>query len=84
MRRYSGSTTANHVYIVHVLDPDPQIFRVYDASGSTHSDATCTACISTNSWQHIALTWDGTTVIFYVNGAVRMNGEWGMGNGVRV
>jgi prepilin-type N-terminal cleavage/methylation domain-containing protein len=39
------------------------------SNGSSYTRHTATTPITTGSWKHITVTWDGTSVIHYLNGA---------------
>jgi hypothetical protein len=41
-----------------------------DASGDNHIDLPSTTTVQEDVWQHLAFTWDGSTVTFYFNGQV--------------
>jgi len=44
--------------------------------GDTHTKATGIATLSADTWYHIALTWDGTNYIVYVDGFNEANGTY--------
>lgn len=44
---------------------------------SGHNQTSGTTTISTGTWYHVAVTWDGTTASVYVNGALDKSGSQG-------
>lgn len=50
--------------------------QLYLGLGDTHAKHTNIQTLSTNTWYHIALTWDGTTYFVYVDGVPRATGSY--------
>ena len=51
------------------IDPSDKIwFHVGDGSSWTGSGVASTSSIPLNTWTHVAVSWDGTTVNMYING----------------
>jgi len=44
--------------------------------GDTHTKATNIATLSVDTWYHVALTWDGTNYVVYVDGVSRASGTY--------
>ena len=50
--------------------------RLYLGLGDTHARHPDIQTLSTHTWYHIALTWDGTTYLVYVDGVAKATGNY--------
>jgi hypothetical protein len=62
------STNNNTGFELHISDKNYPIVTV--RNGSDWTDVTASSIVSTNSWVHLAATFDGSTCKLYVNGAL--------------
>jgi hypothetical protein len=62
-----GENTFDFLFVIEVNTGGA--VRAYTVKGSTgQTNNTASTALSTNTWTHLAATWDGSTVRMYING----------------
>ncbi len=71
-----GHTSTTHWTSTIQLYTYGQGDRLYLGLGDTHARHPNIQTLSTHTWYHIGLTWDGTEYIVYVDGTAQANGSY--------